>query len=267
MNTAYIESETPVETQPQFAMSLSRLVRAYVIEAKYESLRMLRAPAFAGPFLALPVLLYLLFGVLLFGDAIQKDPRGAVFMFMGFSILGAMGPGMFGFGITIAMEREQGLLLLKRALPAPMAASLIAKMLMSVLFVAIVMITMVIASPLGHLKLSMGQILMFSAVIVLGSAPFCAIGLFVGTWATGKSAPAFVNLLYLPMIYLSGFLIPLPKSMQWIEIASPAFHLDQLALAAIGAPGQGMVLVHFGFLAVVTLLLTALAVRRLSRIG
>ena len=109
-------------------------MRAYWMEAKYESLRMLRAPAFAGPFLGLPVLLYLLFGVLLYGDAVAKDPKTALFIFMGFSVLGVMGPGMFGFGITIAMEREQGLLKLKRAMPAPPAAPLLAKMLMSMLF-------------------------------------------------------------------------------------------------------------------------------------
>jgi ABC-2 type transport system permease protein len=32
--------------------------------------------------------------------------------------------------------------------------------------------------------------------------PFCAIGLFVGTLVSAKSAPAFVNLAYLPMMHL-----------------------------------------------------------------
>lgn len=248
-------------------MSQGRLLHAYWTEARYESVRMLRAPAFSIPFLALPVLLYLLFGVLLFGEAMSKDPKAALFVFMGFSIFGAMGPGMFGFGITIAMEREQGLLLLKRALPCPPAASLLAKMLMSMLFVAIVMVTMIAAMPFGHLKLTAGQLVSLSAVNILGSAPFCAIGLVIGTWASAKSSPAFVNLLYLPMIYLSGFLFPLPKSVEWIELGSPAFHLDQLALRAIGAPSHGDVLVHFAVLAAVTLFLTAFAVRRLARVG
>ena len=53
MNPALAQTKTSdVVSSP--AMPLSRLLRAYAIEAKYESLRMLRAPAFAGPFLALP---------------------------------------------------------------------------------------------------------------------------------------------------------------------------------------------------------------------
>ena len=122
--------------------NLPRVWRAYASDAKYESLRMLRAPAFAGPFLLLPAGLYMLFGVVLFGAEIAKDPKTALFLFMGFSIMGVMGPGMFGFGITISTEREHGLLRLRRALPGPPAAPLLAKMLMSMLFVAIVMASM-----------------------------------------------------------------------------------------------------------------------------
>jgi ABC-2 type transport system permease protein len=248
-------------------MSTGRLLRAYWTEAKYECIRLLRSPAFAGPFLGLPVLLYLLFGVLLYGDALAKDPKGALFLFMGFTIFGVLGPGMFGFGISVATEREKGLFALKRALPMPPGASLLSKLAMSMLFVAIIMATMVAALPLGHLKLAGGQLAALSVVCILGSAPFGAIGLFVGTWASAKAAPALVNLAYLPMIYLSGFLIPL-KHMEWLERWSPAFHLHQLALHAMGVPNAGwQPLVHVAVLATVTVVLTWLAVRRLARVG
>jgi len=226
------------------SMTQQRIFGAYATEAKYESLRMLRAPSFAGPFLLLPAGLYLLFGALLFGDAMAKDPKTALFMFMGFSVFGVMGPGMFGFGVSLAMEREQGLLRLKRALPMPPAAPLLAKLLMSALFVFLVMASMVATAPFGHLKLSLSQVLAVSLVNVAGSLPFCALGLFIGSIASAKSAPAFVNLLYLP-----------------------AYHLEQLSLAAIWAPHEGLPAVHLVFLAVVTLVFSVLAVQRLKRVG
>jgi ABC-2 type transport system permease protein len=246
---------------------MNRVWRAYAVEAKYESLRMLRAPAFAGPFLLLPAALFLLFGALLFGPAIAKDPKTALFMFMGFSILGVMGPGMFGFGITVATEREHGLLRLKRALPMPPAASLLAKMLMAMLFVAIVMASMAAAAPLGHLRLPAARMLALSVVCVLGSAPFCALGFLIGSFASAKSAPAFVNLLYLPMTYLSGILFPLPKSAEWIAHLSPAYHLDQAALTVVGAGSTVGLPWHVAVLAAVTVAATVLAVRRLARHG
>ncbi len=73
-------------------MSGARLLRAYMIEAKYECLRTLRRPGFAVPFLLLPVALYLFFGVVLFGAS--KDPNTALFIFLAFSVFGVMGPGM-----------------------------------------------------------------------------------------------------------------------------------------------------------------------------
>jgi ABC-2 type transport system permease protein len=245
---------------------MNRVWRAYAVEAKYESLRMLRTPAFAGPFLVLPAALFLLFAVLLFGPAIAKDPKTGLFMFMGFSILGVMGPGMFGFGITVATEREHGLLRLKRALPMPPAASLLAKMLMSMLFVAIIMASMAAVAPLGHLQVPAARMLALSLVCVIGSAPFCALGFLIGTLASAKSAPAFVNLLYLPMTYLSGILFPLPKSAEWIAHLSPAYHLDQAALTALGASSQGLGW-HIAVLVLVTVAATLLAVRRLARHG
>jgi ABC-2 type transport system permease protein len=248
-------------------MPFGRTLRAYAVEAKYESLRMLRAPAFAGPFLLLPAGLYLLFSVLLFGAETAKDPGAALFMFVGFSVFGVMGPGLFGFGVTIATEREHGLLRLKRALPVSPAAPLVAKMLMAMLFVVIIMATMIAAAPLGHVRLGATQLLAMSAANIFGALPFCALGFFVGSLASAKSAPAFSNLVYLPMIYLSGFLIPLPRSMMWIKLFSPAYHLHQIALSAIGAPTEGIAGIHIAVLFGVTSVFTALAVRRIARVG
>ncbi len=250
------------------AMPTGRLWRAYLTEAKYESLRTLRMPGFAAPFLALPVALYLLFGVVLFGDALRNDASGAVNIFLAFSVMGVMGPGIFGFGVFVATEREQGLLTLKRALPTPPASYLLAKMLMAMFFAVIIMATMILAAvTFGHLRLAVGQFFGIAVVNIFGALPFCALGLLIGTRASAKGAPAFVNLLYLPMIYLSGFFFPLPKSIHWIQFASPAYYLDQLALRIAGAPSPGATMLDVAILAGTTLLFGAFAVRRLARIG
>ena len=55
---------------------------------------------------------------------------------------------------------------------------------------------------------------------------------------SGRVAPARVNLVYLPMIYLSGLFFPMPESIRPIVLVSPAFHLNQLALQAAGIAGD-----------------------------
>lgn len=250
---------------PIAATPANRLLGAYIAEARYEFLRAIRVPGFAVPFLVLPLALYLFFAVVLFGPI--KDPKAAISIFTAFAAFGVMGPGMFGAGVFLATDREGGLLTLKRALPVPPAAYLLAKALVAMLLVSLIVLMLLIAGPLaGHLTLHPGQAVRFAIVSILGTLPFCALGLFIGTCAGAKGAPAFVNLLYLPMIYLSGFFFPLPKTLHLIEFASPAYYLDQLALSALGVPSHGPPILHILVLSAVTLAFGVLAVRRLGRI-
>jgi ABC-2 type transport system permease protein len=262
-------------------MSSARLRHAYLTETKFECLRALRAPAFAIPFLLLPLVLYVLFGVFLAGSMSKGDSTIAKIMLVNWAVFGVMGPGMFGFGMFVATERGQGLLTLKRALPMPPAAYLFSKLIMAMLFSAIVMATLVVAAAvLGHPGFSAGQYIGIYLLDVLGSLPFCAVGLFIGTRASAKSAPAFANLAYLPFMHLGGLFYPLPKSVQPLEFFSPAFYLDKLALRLVGAPSLDQLamgatgpsshatpVMCVAVLAAVTLLCVGLSIRRLARVG
>jgi ABC-2 type transport system permease protein len=248
------------------AMPRAREFRAYLTETKYECIRMLRTPGFSIPFLGIPVLLFLLFDVVLFGSAVRNDPDSAKYLFTAFAVLGMMGPGMFGFGMALAVEREQGLLKLKRALPMPPASFLVAKMLMAMLFGFIIMVTMIPAAlTLGHVPLSIGQIFSVTGLCVLGTIPFSAIGLLIGSLAGGKSAAAYVNIIYQVMLQLSGLFYPLPKFLRTIAPVWPTHHLQQLVMRSIGAPSSGQPIIHILILIGVTLLCAALAMRRLAR--
>ena len=246
----------------------SRVLYAYLTEAKYESLRMLRSPSFAVPFLMIPVGIYLLMGVVFFGAALRHDPKAAIGVFAGLTTFGMIGPGLFGFGVAVAMEREHGLLKLRRALPAPRAGYFVAKMCMAMLFNAIIMATMIAAALwAARLPLGLPQILNLALINIVAALPFCAIGLFIGTLVSGSAAPGFVNLIYLPMMWLSGLFMPLPKSLQSAAPVWPAYHLLQLSLGALGQPSAGSALIHLAVLAGLTLALSTVAVRRLARVG
>jgi ABC-2 type transport system permease protein len=248
------------------AMPFRRVVRAYVIETKYETLRMLRAPAFAIPFLLIPLAVYAFFTTISIGGDSSKTPNLPILLFTGFTVMGVMGPGLFGFGVSIALEREQGLLRLKRALPMPPMAYLTAKLLMAALFSGFVSATLILAAlVLSPAPLSPSRLAAVFVASVLGTLPFCAIGLFVGARVSGRAAPAFVNLVYLPMIYLSGLFFPLPKALGFVALASPAFHLNQLLLGLAGVGSILLPTMHLAALAGVCALFVGLTVRRLTR--
>jgi ABC-2 type transport system permease protein len=184
--------------------------------------------------------------------------------------MAVIGPALFGIGCSIAVEREAGLMKLKRALPAPAGAYLLSKMFMALFFAALGMTLMTTAALIaGQISFGAEQLAALAAVMILGALPFCAIGLCIGVYCSGGAAPGIVNIVYLPMLYLSGIFFPLPASMQPFAAIWPAFHLNQVALAAAGAkeflvrPTASCITM----LVCITVLFAGLAIRRLARAG
>lgn len=239
-------------------------LRSYLLEARLECLRLLRTPSFALPSLLFPALFYVLFGVLMN----KGGGQAARYLLATYGVFGVMGVGLFAFGVTVAMERDQGLLVYKRALPMPPGAYLFAKMAMAVLFASLLSLLLaVLAATVGAVTLRAGQWVLLFGVNVAGVLPFAALGLYIGTRVGGQGAPAVVNLLYLPMAFLSGLWLPLSMLPAWIARAAPvwpSYHHAQLALKVIGMDAGGPVALHLGVLCAVTVLFFAMARRRLA---
>lgn len=259
MNTAML-SAAP-------AMPRGRIIGAYLEEARSECLRYMRAPGFMLPIMLFPAMFYLLFGVLM---AKSNGAEAARYLLASYGVFGVMSPGLFGFGVSLALERDGGLLTFKRALPMPPGAYLLGKMLMAMAAAGVVILLLLaMALTLGHVNLSLTQAGALLVVGMLGVLPFCALGMFVGTLIKGQGAPGMLQLIYLPMSFMSGLWFPLPmlpKFLQQIAPVWPSYHLDMLALAAVGmnkGPLLGHVLVLVGFAAVFLLM----AARRLHRHG
>jgi len=245
------------------------LLRCYAIEAKHECLRLLRTPMFCVPTLVFPAMFYLLFGVLMNHGHNTGPFDPATYMLAGYGVFGVMAPGLFGFGVSVATDRDRGWLQWRRAMPLPPGAYLFAKLAMAMLFAAIVfaiLATIAVTAAGVHLPLSSWAQLFF--VEVFGVLPFCAIGLFIGSAVSGQAAPAIANLVYLPLSFLSGLWLPLsvlPAFLREIAPLWPAYHLGQLAYAAVGQPNAGSPLSHIAALAVVTMLFLLPARHRLAR--
>lgn len=253
-------------------LPLARLLRAYVQEARFETLAALRTPGFALPFIAVPVAIYLLFGVVIVGSAGESGELGpglANYLFAGFAVLSVAMPGIFT-GVTVATEREGNLLKLKRALPLPPGATIVAKVVMATGVAAIAVTLVTVAALLADkITLSPGQVVIVWAVLLVGTIPFCAMGLLLGTFGSASAAPAWGNLVFLPMMWLSGLFIPLPKWLEKWVIVWPTFHLDQLALGLAGVEQFTFIppALAAAVLVGVTVVCGGLAIRRLARVG
>jgi ABC-2 type transport system permease protein len=264
MNAVAVAAASPAAVP---AMPPRRVLGAYLAEARSECLRYLRAPSFMLPIMLFPGLFYLVFGVLM-GKSEGAD--AARYLLASYSVFGVMSPGLFGFGVSLALEREGGLLTWKRALPMPPGAYLLGKMLMAMGAAAVVVLMLLaMATGLAHVTLAPAQALALLATGMLGVLPFCALGMLVGTLIKGQGAPGMLQLVYLPMSFLSGLWFPLPmlpKFLQQLAPVWPSYHLDRIALAAVGLVHEPLLL-HVLVLAGFGVAFFALAVRRLRRVG
>jgi ABC-2 type transport system permease protein len=259
-----METVIPVHAPMAIGMSRSRVVGAYLAEIRSECLRYMRAPSFILPMLLFSTVFYLMFGVLLnHGDASR-------YLLASYSAFGIIGPGLFGFGVSLAIERDGGLLTLKRALPMPPGAYLLGKMVMAMIAATVVTVLLILIGVfLAHVALTGWQMLALMVTGTFGVLPFCALGMFVGTLIKGQGAPGLLNLIYLPMAFLSGLWLPLsmlPQALQNLAPIWPSYHLNQLTLAAVGM-SQGPVLSHVLVLLGFTVGFLLLATRRLRRYG
>lgn len=237
---------------------------SYWLEAKHQFLQLLRTPAFSLPALLFPLVFYLMFGVM-FGGGAQRQVLGNYIVF------GIMGAALFGFGVTVAMDRTLGILALKRAQPTPPGAYLLAKMAMAMVFALVIVLTLLLAATLlADVQLSGGEMLLLLVTGVFGTLPFSTLGLFLGTLVGGNAAPAVVNLVYLPMAFLSGLWIPLsvlPGIIDRIAPVWPSWHLSQVAHAALGVVPAEPLWLHLGVLSVAAACFFVLANARLQRCG
>jgi ABC-2 type transport system permease protein len=232
--------------------------------------RLMRSPALAVPVIVLPVCLFALFALVLAGDAIAKDPSIGTYLFTSFAIMAVTMPALFGIGASLALDRDAGLLRLKRAQPAPAGAWLVAKIACGIAFGVLAYVPMlVLALTSGRLPLQGAQVVALSATLLAGAIPFCALGLMIGSLFGGSGAPGYANLVYLPGCYLSGMFFPMPKSMSWQVPIWPQFHLEQLAMHAAGVTKYQFVSATFSATVLVayTVLFSAVAMGRLARKG
>ena len=223
-------------------------LRIHLLEIKYEFLKALRMPAYALPTLCFPLVFYIFFG-LVFGSRSGAGVQMATYLLATYGCFGVIGASLFGFGVTVAIERGQGWTELKRTTPMPVSAYFTAKVVMAMVFSSLIVFGLfALGIGFGGVHMSLGTAAALYGVLVLGSLTFSALGLAIGYYAGPNSAAPIVNLIYLPTAFLSGLWVPLwalPRALQRFAFVLPPFHYSQIALRIIGAGGtQSAMSVH-----------------------
>ena len=249
------------------ARPLGRTLALYLKEAKYEFLKYLRLPIYALSTILFPVMFYVLFGLVMNRQGTFHAVTVSTYLLATYGTFGTMGASLFANGAGVAAERGLGWMQVKRASPMPPFANFVAKFAVSMIFSSIIELALIgLGIAFGGVQIGLVTAGKLVATLVIGSVPFSALGLAIGFFAGPNSAPAVVNMIYLPISFLSGLWMPvdmLPKLLQRVATGMPPYHLAQLALNTIGIQtGGGTFWFHWDFL--LGFMLIALGVARIG---
>ena len=230
-----------------------QLIHLHWMEICTEWKKTIRQPSFTIPTLMFPIMFYLFFGIIF-----SQNQQTSDYLLITYGVFGIIGPALFAFGVGIAIERNQGWFDLKSVSPMPISALILARIVVAMLFGVIIIIGLfVVAYSLGGVRLEAWQWSNLMALLLIGSLPFCVFGLALGLILKANGAPAIVNMIYLPIAFLSGLWFPitlLPSFMQQLANAFPPYHLSQLALKVIDADVGASSWLHAGSLSAFTLI-------------
>jgi ABC-2 type transport system permease protein len=237
-----------------------KLLNIYLLETQSEFMRLLRTPGFSIPTLLFPIMFYTFFGIVF-----SMSPAMPTYLMVTYAVFGVIGPALFSFGVGIAVERGQGWFDLKEVSPMPASAYIFARVALTFIFsLIIILLLYFMAAVFAGVQLYKTQWLLIAFILILGSLPFCAIGMYLGLSLKSNSAPATVNLIYLPLGFLSGLWLPIslfPQVMQSFANVLPPYHLAQLALKVIDMDIGANVWLHIGVLSAYSIVFILLAIK------
>lgn len=207
-------------------------------QVRAEFLAAFRVPEFLIGIVAIPVMLYAMFGLTSSGT-LPDGTQVRALMMASFAAYGLLSLAIFTFGVDVAQDRKGGWLRLMRVTPMPAWVYFAGKFAMSVLFgVLTLLVLFAVAALAGGVRLPLEKWLATFGVLLLGGVSLSTLGFALGYLARPKAASTIANLVYLPLSFASGFFFPLSRLPEFLrEMAPylPTYHFGQLVWTTVGS--------------------------------
>jgi len=155
-------------------------------------------------------------------------------------ILAVLGNGLYGAGVRAVQERELNILRRFKVTPISSAPILVASMITGwVVFLPTALFTLVLAHLLYGMPAPAHPFSLF-VLITLGVVAFRAIGLIVAAVVNSAQESAILTqLLYLPMLFLSGAIFPITMLPDWVQVLVQLLPASYLSTAFQGILMRG----------------------------
>ena len=201
-----------------------------------------RNPASAFFTFVFPLMFLVIFTALLGSGTLEVEPgvtilqdRYYVAAMSSFAVITATYTNL---AISIAFTRDAGILKRTRGTPLPPGIYLGGRVMHAVVIsLLLIVITSAFGVAFYAAEIPMGALLWeYLATVVVGAMAFSALGLATAAIVpNADAAPAVVNAIILPLLFLSGIFIPLENAPQWMIVVGDIFPVKPFAEAMLGS--------------------------------
>ncbi len=205
-------------------------------QIRYENRAFWRNPLSAFFVFVFPLMFLVIFN-LLFGSEELTLPGGttntSTFYVPAIIAMSVIYTCFNNVSIGVCFARDQGLLKRIRGTPLPGWTFLFGKIVHSVLLAALLVAIVTVAGVLFYgVDMPTNTVPAFLLTLAVGSACFCALGLAItAVIPNAEASPAVVNVLILPLLFISDIFIPLEDAPAWLNTLADIFPVKHFSSA------------------------------------
>ncbi|HYS35825.1 MAG TPA: ABC transporter permease [Pseudonocardiaceae bacterium] len=212
---------------------------------RLEIRRMLTDTRFLILMLAMPIAMYLLFSTIFAGTPPVNGMSEAVRDMISMAAFGAIGAALMATAPRIAQERTNGWLRQLRIMPVSTGQVITAKVLAAMTWGLPAIVLVDLTAVVAHgVTMPAWQWVAIGGLLWLGTAPFAALGTFLGYLTGGESAFGVTYGIYLFLAALGGLWMPvtiLPTALQHIATVLPSNRFAELGWRIAGGAAPTLV--------------------------
>lgn len=180
---------------------------------------------------ALPLIFMVLFGYIFGGERMNNGATVATFTVPGILALSLVSATFVNLAITTVFQREKGQLKRMRITPLKPWVFIASQIIAATVIVAIMTVLLVVLGKiLFDVTFNFSTLPTFVVTLVLATACFSALGLALTTIIPNENAaPAFTNMIVLPLYFVSDVFIQADNPPAWMEWLGNVFPIKHLA--------------------------------------
>jgi ABC-2 type transport system permease protein len=163
-----------------------------------------------------------------------EDVEAVQYMAIGLICMTILSTSFFSFSIVLVQLRATNALKMYQVMPIGVALYASAFITSRIFIMVIFSILFILVTDLLYsldIEYTLSTLLNFVFLVTIGAMTFICIGILIASRVTSTSAAnGIINIIYLPLVFLSGLFFPISSNLEWLNIIASLLPLKEYAV-------------------------------------